>query len=94
MTLTKNKMVREIGQRTRLKNRDTQLMLEALIDIWTENLIAGERIELENLFVLEMQIIDRGESSGVLSGKPAPRHIRRLTLRTSKQLKQNLNSLK
>lgn len=94
MTLSKNKMVREIGQRTRLKNCDVRLMLEALIDVWTESLIAGERIELENFFVLEMQIIDRGESSGALSGKPAPRHIRRLTLRTSKRLKQNLNSSK
>ena len=94
MTLSKNEMVRAIGQRTRLKNRDIQLMLEALIDVWTERLIAGDRIELENLFVLETQIIDRGESSGVLSGKPAPRHIRRLTLRTSKRLKQNLNSSK
>jgi hypothetical protein len=31
MTLTKTKMVREIGQRTRLKNREVQLMLETLI---------------------------------------------------------------
>jgi len=30
MTLTKNKMVREIGRRTRLKNRDVQAMLESL----------------------------------------------------------------
>ncbi len=30
MTLTKNKMVSEVGRRTRLKNRDVQAMLEAL----------------------------------------------------------------
>ncbi|MCA0453938.1 MAG: HU family DNA-binding protein [Chloroflexi bacterium] len=92
MTLTKNRMVREIGRRTRLKNRDIQAMLETLMDVWTESLIAGERIELENLFVLESQWIDRGTSGGLLNGKPAPRYIRRLTLRTSKRLKQALNN--
>lgn len=92
MTLTKNQMVREIGRRTRLKNRDVQLMLETLMDVWTESLVIGKRIELENLFVIETQRIDRGESGGVLSGKPAPRFIRRLTLRTSKRLKQDLNN--
>ncbi len=92
MTLNKNKMVREIGRRTRLKNRDVQVMLEALMEVWTEALVSGGRIELENLFVLETQWIDRGQSDGMLSGKPAPRYIRRLTLRASKRLKQTLNN--
>lgn len=91
MTLTKNQMVREVGQRTRLKNRDIQRMLEALVELWTAELVSGGRIELENLFVLETQWIDRGASSGLLNGKSAPRHIRQLTLRTSKRLKQALN---
>lgn len=91
MTLTKNRMVREIGQRTRLKNRDVQLMLEALIKVWTEELVAGGKIELENLFVLETQRIDRGEPCGTLTSGDAPRYIRRVTLRVSKQLKQCLN---
>jgi len=95
VTLNKNKMIREIGRRTRLKNRDVQLMLETLIDVWTEELVAGGRIELENLFVLEVQTIDRGETHGVLNSRgetyPAPRLIRRLTLRASKRLKALLN---
>lgn len=91
MTLTKNRMVREIGQRTRLKNRDVQLMLEALIEVWTEELVAGGKIELENLFVLETQWIDRGEQRGTLTSGDAPRYIRRVTLRVSKKLKQCLN---
>jgi nucleoid DNA-binding protein len=54
MTLTKNRMVREIGRRTRLKNRDVQMMFEAMVEIWAEELVNGSgRIELENLFVLE-----------------------------------------
>ncbi|MBZ0276219.1 MAG: HU family DNA-binding protein, partial [Anaerolineae bacterium] len=63
MTLTKNTMVRQIGRRTRLKNRDVQAMLETLIDVWTEELVAGGRMELENFFVLEVKEIDRGMQS-------------------------------
>lgn len=94
MTLTKNKIVREIGQRTRLKNRDIQEIIETLFDVWTESLVAGDRIEVENLFVLETKTIDRGVHCGVLSSSggtyPPPRFIRRLTLRASKRLKSLL----
>jgi len=82
MTLTKNRMIREIGRRTSLKNRDVQLMLETLIDVWTETLVAGKRIEVENFLVLETQTIDRGD---------APRIIRRVSLRVSKTLKASIN---
>lgn len=91
MTLTKNRMVREIGRRTRLKNRDIQLMLETLVEIWTEELVSDGRIELENFFVLETQTIDRGEQRGVLTSGVAPRTIQRVTMRVSKQLKGRLN---
>lgn len=91
MTLTKNKTIRAIGRRTRLKNRQVQVMLEALVEVWTEALVSGERIELENLFVLEVQTIDRGENAGALNGGDAPRMIQRVTLRVSKRLKQCLN---
>jgi len=90
MTLTKNKMIREIGRRTRLKNREVQVILEALIEVWTEALVSDGRIELENLFVLEVQTIDRGENAGALNGSDAPRSIQRVTLRVSKRLKQRL----
>jgi len=92
MTLTKNKMVREIGRRTRLKNHDVQAMLEALVDVWTEELVTGGRIELENFIVLETQTIDRGEHGGILKNMfQAPRFIRRLTVRASRNLKQLLS---
>ena len=93
MSLNKNKMVREIGRRTRLKNRDVQLVLETLVDVWTEELVAGGRIELENFLVLETQTIDRGEQRGTLTSGEAPRIIRRVTLRASKKLKSFLNSV-
>ena len=91
MSLNKNKMVREIGRHTRLKNRDVQLMLETLIDVWAEELVAGSKIELENFLVLETQTIDRGEHSGTLTSGDAPRTIRRVVVRVSKKLKASLN---
>ena len=91
MSLNKNKMVRDIGRRTRLKNREVQLVLEALIDVWTEELVAGGRIELENFLVLETKTIDRGEQRGTLASGEAPRIIRRVTMRVGKKLKQRIN---
>lgn len=93
MSLNKNKMVREIGRRTRLKNRDVQLVLETLVDVWTEELVAGGRIELENFIVLETQTIDRGEQRGTLTSGDAPRIIRRVSLRMSKNLRKLLKSI-
>jgi nucleoid DNA-binding protein len=87
MTLTKKHMVSEIGRRTRLKNRDVQAMLEALVDVWTEELVAGGRIEIENFLVLETQTIDRGENAGTLTGGHAPRYVRRVVVRGSKKLR-------
>jgi nucleoid DNA-binding protein len=91
MTLNKNKMVREIGRRTRLPNRDVQRVVETLVDVWTEALVAGERIELENFLVLEVKAIDRGEQAGTLSSGKAPRVIRRVVVKASKRLKRLLN---
>lgn len=65
--------------------------LEALIEVWTEELVAGGKIELENLFVLEVQAIDRGEKAGTLSSGDAPRIIRQVSLRVSKHLKLLVN---
>jgi nucleoid DNA-binding protein len=83
-------MVQEIGRRTRLKNRDVQRMLEALIEVWMEELVSGGRIELEGLFVIETQMVDRGERSGRLRSGTAPRYIRRVVVRVSRRLKRRL----
>ena len=91
MTLDKNKTIAEVGRRTRLRNHDVQKMLEALVDIWSEELANDGRIELENFLVLEVKQIDRGERSGSLlvGGKlrHAPRVIKKLSVRPSKYLK-------
>ncbi|MEO0562228.1 MAG: HU family DNA-binding protein [Chloroflexota bacterium] len=92
MTLTKNKMVREIGRRTQLRNRDVQAVVETLVDVWTEELVAGGKIEIENFIVLDARMIDRGSRTGLLrSTDTAPQYINRITLRVSKHLKSRLS---
>lgn len=93
MALTKNKMVSEIGRRTRLRNHDVQRMLEALVDVWFEELASGGRIELQNFLVLEVQRIDRGERRGMLTTGQPRRVIHRLVVRPSKLLRRQLERL-
>lgn len=94
MSLNKKTMVREIGRRTRLTNRDVQAVLETLIDVWTEELVAGGRIELENFFVLSVREtnpkqIDRDRVNNV---EVLPLS-RRLIVNASKRLRSLLTSL-
>lgn len=81
MTLTKKKMVREIGRRTRLTNREVQEVVETLVDVWTEALVKDERIEIENFFVMEVIEIDRGNNITLGTSAKFPSIIRRLTIR-------------
>lgn len=86
MTITKNATVREIGRRTRLKNRDVRRMLETLVEVWTEELISGGRVELENFIVIDVQTIERA-ANRLLS----KRTFRQITVRTSKALREKLH---
>ncbi len=52
MTLDKNKTVSAIGRRTRLRNHDVQRMLEALIDVWTDELAGCGRIDTVSPVIL------------------------------------------
>ncbi len=81
-------MVREIGRRTRLTNKDVQKVVEALIEVWTDALIDGDRIEIQNFIVLEVREIDRNTDNG-FSAVPSE-NFRRVFLRTSKSLKKRL----
>ncbi len=69
-------------------------MLEALVEVWMEELINSGRIELENFIVIEVKTLDRGENRGELKSRGqtylAPRIIRRLIVRPSKFLKAKL----
>jgi nucleoid DNA-binding protein len=67
-------------------------MLEVLVEVLTEELASGGRIELQDFLVLEVKRIDRGERRGMLrSGEPR-RVIHRLVVRPSKKLKARINT--
>jgi nucleoid DNA-binding protein len=95
MTLDRHKTIAAIGQRTRLRNHDVQRMLEALVAVWTDELVKGGRIEMENFLVLEVKHVDRGQRAGHLrmggNLRRAPRAIRRLTVRPSRRLRRRMN---
>jgi len=87
MSLNKKTMVREIGRRTRLSNRDVERVIEALVEVWTEELVSGGRIELENFAVIDVQTIERAANHLL------PRRcFRRITVRASKMLRRRINS--
>lgn len=86
MSLNKKRMVREIGRRTRLKNRDVERVIETLVEVWTEELVSGGRIEIEHFMVLEMQVVERYRDNPFLRTK-----FRQVKLRTSKRLRDRLN---
>ena len=86
MSLNKKTMVREIGRRTRLSNRDVERVIEALVEVWTEELVSGGRIEIEHFMVLEMQLVKRHSDNPFLR-----RTFRQIKLRASKALREKLN---
>lgn len=86
MSLNKKTMVREIGRRTRLSNRDVERVIETLVKVWTEELVSGGRIEIEHFMVLEMQIVERYRNNPFLRTR-----FRQVKLRASKALREKLN---
>ncbi len=93
MTWTKNKTVSEIGRRTRLTNHEVQVVLETLFEVWSEALIAGEKIEIEHFLVLEVKTIRRGSASfepGTRRPMRQPEAFRQVVVHTSRQLRQRL----
>jgi len=86
MSLNKKTMVREIGRRTRLSNRDVERVIDALVEVWTEELVSGGRIELEHFIVLETRTIERAANRLL----PA-RRFRQIKVRVSNALRKRLN---
>ncbi len=86
MSLNKKTMVREIGRRTRLSNRDVERVIETLVEVWTDELVSGGRIEIEHFMVLEMQLVERYRNNPFLRTK-----FRQVKLRASKALREKLN---
>lgn len=86
MSLNKKKMVREIGHRTRLKNRDVQVVIETLIDVWAQELVDDGRIELEGFFSI------RVTSTSTRHTAISTTCTKRLAITTGNRLKSKLNA--
>ena len=78
--MNKRDTIQAIGNMTRMRNYDVQRVLEALIEIWSDELASGGRIEIQNFLVLQTQTTRRkgGESllisqNGRTSRMPATR---------------------
>lgn len=68
--MNRRETISAIGKLTRTRNHDVQIMLEALVQVWSDALVRGEKIELENFLVLEVRRIDRtGKALGALYRK-------------------------
>jgi nucleoid DNA-binding protein len=92
--MNKRDTIAAIGQATRMRNHDIQTVLEALLQIWTEELASGGRIEIEHFLVLEVQTIQPQGDSGTLLSQgrvvKIPPQRRRLTVRPSKYLRSQI----
>jgi nucleoid DNA-binding protein len=86
MSLNKKRMVREIGRRTRLSNRDVERVIETLAELWTEELVSGGRIEIEHFLVIDVRTVERAANRLL-----PKRRFRQITVRASKALRDRLN---
>ncbi len=94
--MNKRDTIAAIGQKTRLRNHDIQRVVETLLDVWTEELAAGGRIEIQNLLVLETNIQQRQGERGTLisAGRllNVPTKTTQLRVRASKYLRARLRA--
>ncbi len=89
--MNKRSTVVEVGRRTRMRNCDVQRLFETLIEVWSEALARGEKIEIENFLILELHTITRhGRLGALMRGDreiKVPAKRREVRVRLSKYLK-------
>jgi len=54
-TLTKQRIARQLGQRTHLPNRVTSEVMDVLVEILADQIAAGGRIEIANFLTIDVQ---------------------------------------
>jgi nucleoid DNA-binding protein len=98
--MNRRETISAIGQMTRMRNHDVQIMLEALVRVWSDALVRGEKIELENFLVLEVKRIDRADQQlGTLYRKDGravrpPASRIELRARPSRQLRNRIRQFR
>ena len=90
--MNKRDLITLIGERTRMRNHDIQRVVEALLEVWLEEIASGGRIEIQNFLVLEVRTTRRQGALGrLVSGgreNQIPSHSRRVVVRPSKHLRR------
>ncbi len=92
-TLNKQILVRLLGQRTRLPNRTTAQVIDCLVDILSEQIAAGGRIEIANFLTFEVQM--KARLAGSANQDEFPNELAResfpvLKCRPGKRLRQRM----
>ena len=89
--MNKRSTIVEVGRRTRMRNYEVQRLVETLVEVWSEALVRGEKIEIENFLILELHTITRhGRLGTLMKGDreiKIPAKRREVRVRLSKQLK-------
>ncbi len=89
--MNKRSTIVEVGRRTRTRNYEVQRLFETLVEVWSEVLARGEKIEIENFLILELHTITRhGRLGTLLKGDrelTIPAKRREVRVRLSKHLK-------
>ncbi len=89
--MNKRSTIVEVGRRTRMRNYEVQRLFETLVEVWSEALACGEKIEIENFLILELHTITRHGQLGTLIGSnrevKIPAQRREVRVRLSKHLK-------
>ncbi len=89
--MNKRSTIVEVGRRTRMRNYEVQRLFETLVEVWSEALVRGEKIEIENFLILEIHtIIRHGRLGTLLKGNrelTIPAKRREVRVRLSKHLK-------
>lgn len=88
-TLNKQRIIRLVGQRTRLSNRITALIIDEVIRLLTEEIATGRRAEIENFLTLQVQTRTRKRRIGEddLPGGTVDETIYTLKCRPGKRLR-------
>ena len=61
-SLNKQSITRKIGQRTGLSNQVTEQVVDCLIEIMSDEIAAGGRIEFENFLTFEVETRTRTQT--------------------------------
>ncbi len=92
--MNKRDTIAAIGQKTRLRNHDIQKVVETLLEVWSEELATGGRIEIQNFLVFETSVQQRNGELGTLTSGGrvlnVPTKRTQLRVRASKYLRARL----